>query len=119
MKEKHTYLYWGLTAFAVICGVIVFYDTVFRNSVLMLFLDKLMSILAPVCYGCAMAYVLAPLVNWFERLLDPAVIGNAGQFFLEKRLGFFPDFDVIHIVLRMSVIYRRCFGAMKTPSACL
>ena len=41
MRFDKKYLYWGLTAFAVICGVLVFYDTVFQHSVLLLYLNKL------------------------------------------------------------------------------
>jgi len=69
MKDKKQYLYWGLTAFCVICGVLIFYDTVFQNSVLFVFLRKLVNILAPVCYGLVMAYLLTPVVNAIERFI--------------------------------------------------
>ena len=71
MRFDKKYLYWGLTAFAVICGVVVFYDTVFQHSVLLLYLNKLVDILAPVFYGFFMAYLLTPIVNWFERKIFP------------------------------------------------
>ena len=71
MRFDRKYLNWGLTAFLVICGVLVFYDTIFRNSVLFEYLNKLIGILSPVCYGFAMAYLLTPVVNWFERKLFP------------------------------------------------
>ena len=71
MRFDKKYLYWGLTAFAVICGVLVFYDTVFQHSVLLLYLNKLVDILAPVFYGFFMAYLLTPIVNWFERKIFP------------------------------------------------
>ena len=67
MKLKREYFYWGLTAFLVICAVLVFYDTIFHNSVLFDFIGKLIGILTPVCYGIFMAYVLTPVVNWIER----------------------------------------------------
>jgi len=73
MKQDRTYLLWGITAFCVICGVLVFYDTVFQHSVLFDYLGKLASILSPVCYGFGMAYVLSPVVNALEGLLRPAV----------------------------------------------
>ena len=71
MRFDKKYLYWGLTAFAVICGVLVFYDTVFQHSVLLLYLNKLVDILAPVFYGFFMAYLLTPIVNSFERKIFP------------------------------------------------
>jgi len=67
MKLKREYFYWGLTAFLVICAVLVFYDTIFLNSVLFEYIGKLISILTPVCYGIFMAYILTPVVNWIEK----------------------------------------------------
>ncbi len=67
MKLKREYFYWGLTAFLVICAVLVFYDTIFLNSVLFEYIGKLIDILTPVCYGIFMAYVLTPVVNWIEK----------------------------------------------------
>ena len=69
MEQERKYLYWGLTAFCVICGELVFYDTVFQNSVLFDYIGKLVTILSPVSYGFVMAYVLSPVVNAVERLL--------------------------------------------------
>ena len=45
------------------------YDLVFRDSIVMAYSRKLISILAPILYGFAMAYLLAPIVNWFERAI--------------------------------------------------
>ena len=69
MRFDKKYLCWGVTAFAVICGVLVFYDTVFHRSVIFLYLNKVIEILAPVFYGFFMAYLLTPVVNWFEKRL--------------------------------------------------
>ena len=33
------------------------------------YLSKLVTVLAPVLYGFAMAYLLAPIVNWIEGLI--------------------------------------------------
>ncbi len=68
MKQR-TYLHIGLTATAVACAVLIFYDTFFQNGVLLRFMDELSEILAPVLYGLAMAYLLTPIVNFFDRLL--------------------------------------------------
>lgn len=69
MKKDNHYFAWGLTAAAAACAVMLFYDLVFRSSIVMEYFDVLMGILAPILYGCAMAYLLAPVVNWFERIL--------------------------------------------------
>jgi len=69
MKKDRPYVGWGVTAFLVICGVILFYDLVFRDSAVMNYFNKLGEILAPVLYGVFLAYILTPVVNWFEAVL--------------------------------------------------
>ena len=67
--EKKRYFRWGLTVFLTVCALMVFYDTVFRHGVLLSLLGSFASALKPVIYGAAMAYLLTPLVNSFDRLL--------------------------------------------------
>ena len=67
MKRDNHYVAWGITATAVVCAILLFYDLVFRDSILMRYAGTLMDVLAPVIYGAAMGYLLAPVVNWFER----------------------------------------------------
>ena len=70
MKRKNEYWKWGLTLFLTACAVLIFYDVLSKGGMggtLEGLLDKLMGVLAPVLYGCVMAYLLTPLVNWVER----------------------------------------------------
>ena len=69
MRKDRVYLYWGVTAFAVICGVLLFYDLVFQGSTIAYYVNKLTGILAPVLYGAVIAYILTPVVNAIERFL--------------------------------------------------
>ena len=69
MKRDNHYFAWGLTAVCVTGAVMLLYDIVFRDSIVMSYIEVLMDILAPVLYGAAMAYLLAPIVNWFERII--------------------------------------------------
>ena len=69
MKKDNHYFAWGLTAVCVVCAVMLIYDVVFRESIVMRYAGVLAGILAPILYGAAMAYLLAPIVNWFERVL--------------------------------------------------
>ena len=69
MKKDNHYFAWGLTAVAVVCTVLLFYDVVFRTSIVLEYMGKLLGVLAPVLYGCAIAYLLSPVVNWFERAI--------------------------------------------------
>jgi len=61
------YWRWGLTAFLTVCAILVFYDAFYQGGTLQHILGKLAEVLAPVFYGLAMAYLLTPLVKWFER----------------------------------------------------
>ena len=69
MKNK-THLRWGLTITLSACAILLFYNTFFQDGVLLLFMKKLLHILKPVIYGLALAYLLAPIVNFFDRLLS-------------------------------------------------
>ncbi len=64
--QKKRYFYWGLTAFLTVCAIMVFYDTVFRHGVLLSLLGTLVKVLRPVIYGAVLAYLLTPLVNFFD-----------------------------------------------------
>ena len=61
MKKDNHYFAWGLTAVAVVCAVMLIYDLVFRDSIVLAYTKKMISILAPILYGFAMAYLLAPI----------------------------------------------------------
>lgn len=67
MKRDDHYVAWGVTATVVVCAILLFYDLVFRDSILLRYVGHLLEVLTPVLYGAAMGYLLAPVVNWFER----------------------------------------------------
>lgn len=69
MRRNNHYFGWGLTAVCVVCAVLLIYDLVFRDSLVLAYLRQITSILAPILYGCAMAYLLTPIVSWFERTI--------------------------------------------------
>ena len=73
VKEKNRYWKWGLTAFLTIVAALIFYDTFYEAGVggtLQHLWSKLMGILAPILYGAAMAYLLNPIVKWFEKIIQ-------------------------------------------------
>ena len=69
MRDKASYWKWGLTVFLTVCAILIFFDALFLDSTLWGFFAKLMGILSPVLYGLALAYLLSPVLNWFERLI--------------------------------------------------
>ena len=83
MKDKKKYIHWGLTVFLAGCALLIFYDVFYRDNsgTVQAFFSKLSSILAPILYGLGMAYLLAPIVNFLERLI------RRGRGALEKKRG--------------------------------
>lgn len=61
MRKDNHYFAWGMTAVCVVCAVMLIYDLVFRDSIVMAYTSRLMGILAPILYGAAIAYLLAPV----------------------------------------------------------
>ena len=106
MERKKNYFYWGLTAFLTVCAVLVFYDTVFQNGVLFALLRTLAGALAPVLYGAAMAYLLAPVVNFFDRCIgrrgkaeSTHSLVRAGSILLTWAVVFFLLYLLFSIIL--------------------
>ena len=73
MKKNNPYIGWGVTAVAVVCTILLFYDVVFRDSVLLRYGVKFLKIMEPVIYGAILAYLLAPMVNWIEKIIGPRI----------------------------------------------
>ena len=54
MRKDNHYFAWGMTAVCVVCAVMLIYDLVFRDSIVMAYTSRLMGILAPILYGAAL-----------------------------------------------------------------
>ena len=86
MVQKNRYLKWGLTAFCTVGAILLFYDTLFGSQALLVFLKKCIEALQPVLYGAFMAYLLAPVVDFFEKGVAPAHQERVQK---KKKLPFF------------------------------
>ncbi len=71
MKRKDGHVLLGLTVFFTVSAILLLYDTFFGSRVLQSFGRQFLSALSPVLYGAFMAYLLAPMVNYFEELFLP------------------------------------------------
>lgn len=69
MKRKNEYFKCGLTVFLTVSAILLFYDTLFGHRVLVSIWGKLNTAVKPVLYGAMMAYLLSPVVNFFENQL--------------------------------------------------
>ena len=72
MKQKGIYGKAALTAILTVCAILIFYDTFFGSRTLIALLKKLLDALTPILLGGLFAYLLAPVINFFDRLLFPA-----------------------------------------------
>lgn len=102
MKKDNHYFAWGLTAVCVVCAIMLIYDVVFRDSIVMAYTEKLLDIMAPILYGCAIAYLLAPIVNWFERII-----------FRRTEKGPVKGLRAVSVVLTWVVVFALLYGLMR------
>ena len=67
MERKNNYASMGVTAFLTAAAILLFYDTLFGGKAVL----ALLKTVQPILYGAFIAYLLAPMVNFFERHLFP------------------------------------------------
>ena len=68
---RNKYFKWALAVFCTVAAILLAYDTFFGSRRLPAFFDQLASAASPILYGAFMAYLLAPVVNFFERRVQP------------------------------------------------
>ena len=77
MKRDSRYFRVGMTAFLTVSAILLFYDTLFGSRAAVTFFNTLFTSLKPILYGAMIAYLLAPVINYFERKLFPAAVEKA------------------------------------------
>jgi len=68
-KWDRKYLYWGVTAFCVIALSLVFFWTVTQWDSVRRIVNTMINILNPVIIGLVIAYILTPILTFFEKKL--------------------------------------------------
>lgn len=66
-KWDKKYLHWGVTAFLVLAAAIIFYYFVFHNEQFIQIFKNIIDICFPIIDGLVIAFLLCPMVNWFEQ----------------------------------------------------
>ena len=64
---NNQYVKWGLTAFCTVGALALFHDTMLGSRTLITLFSRLVQAMQPVLYGAAMAYLLAPVINFFDE----------------------------------------------------
>lgn len=72
-QKYKDYLYWGITAFAVIAACIAFAFLIIKGNSVRSGIKELNSILAPITYGAILAYLLTPVYNRYVNKSRPAL----------------------------------------------
>ena len=72
------YINWGITAFCVIAGSIIFYMLLHYVGSLKRGLDSLTGILSPFIWGLVIAYLLKPLMEFYERKCFSPLLRKCG-----------------------------------------
>ena len=67
MRQRGGYVKLGAVVFFTVSAILLFYDTLFGSHFLLNLLKQFIRALEPVLYGAFMAYLLAPMINFFER----------------------------------------------------
>ena len=67
MKKNKNHIRWGITAFLVILASLVSYYIIFHIDNFKGIISRIIVILMPVIDGMVIAYLLTPLLNYFER----------------------------------------------------
>ncbi len=79
MDRKSEHVKSGVTVFLTVGAILLFYDTLFGRHWLLNVWRQLLSAVRPILYGAFMAYLLAPVVNFFERHLFSAQVQRARE----------------------------------------
>lgn len=66
-KVEKKYIYQAVSFFFALCGAILFYYLIFNCSDLFKGIGKIIKIMMPVIYGFIIAYLLIPILNFFEK----------------------------------------------------
>jgi len=112
------YLYWGVTAFLVICASICFYYLLFHSGNLWDSIRMIMGITMPLLDGFVLAYLLSPVLNYIEgKLLYPAVAvvtKTDRQHFSVKTKKHLRKCSIL-VTMALAVFFLYCFFSILIP----
>jgi len=121
MPKKTEAFKWGLAVFLTAGAILIFYDTLTGDRIVLSWLSQLMRALKPVIYGAMMAYLLAPVENVLENRLFRRAVDNAkneGRLFSRRARAFSVAVTWIIILLflylLLSILLPELYQSLKT-----
>jgi len=110
MKEHkyEKYIYGGVTAVLVVASAILMVFLLMNLNTVIQFVDKLISILAPIIIGAVLAFLVSPIYNkassMTEQLLEKAPKGIRKQSWIGKTMGTLVSMMFVAVVI-VSLFY--------------
>ena len=95
---KREYLLKGITAFLVIAACVLFAFLVFKIRIIWSFVAKIISVLSPVIVGLVIAYLVNPMVSFFDKWILKAIGKKAKKPEKAARVA-----DIISVLLAILV----------------
>ena len=102
MKRENRYFLLGIAVFSTAAAILLFYDTLFGGKMLLKIGGQLMTAVQPIFYGAFIAYLLAPMVNFFEATFFSGSLRRAQ----EKGRKSSPGVRAVSMLITWAVI---CF----------
>ena len=79
-KWDKKYLYMGVTAFLVVVASIIFHNIITGSSSIITGVKKIFSILTPIIDGLVLAYLMNPMLNFYENSVLSKITDKIGFF---------------------------------------
>lgn len=105
-KWDNKYLAWGITSFSVIAASVLLFFGIFKWNAIGEELSKLINILMPIIYGFIIAYLLNPIMMFFDEKLQKHV------FFKVKKKEKVKKISKIFSIIITYILSTLCLGAL-------
>lgn len=102
IRWNNRYVKWSCTIIITFCICLLFYYLLFYGSNIKLAFSNAYKILMPILFGCIMAYLLTPTINWLEKRILYPILHKAK---IKKKDKFKPYIRAISIVLTSLLYY--------------
>ena len=98
------YFYWGMTGFLMIAASLLFYFGIFHMGILIDGIKRILNIFMPILYGAAIAYLLNPLLKFYENTLVYPFLEKKKVKLTSRKRKFIRYFGVLLAVAFMLMI---------------
>ncbi len=95
---KRDYLLKGITAFLVIAACVLFAFIVFKIDVIWSYIKKIIVVLNPVIFGLVIAYLVNPMVEFFEKYISKITLFKAKNHEKARRVS-----EIISVIVAILI----------------